>query len=218
MQPQDTLAEKLRPQVLWRQSQLFAGHEEKIHDKHVIELAPGHGLFSERILTDSPKTLTLIEADEQQAQLLRDFHAADPRVKVLSGDAHRTLTNDFGKVDTIVCAGLLYHTPHPLWLLENMARLSPRYILIDTACAPANMISARPELTNQHGYRQVVGPHAGLALLLPPEIYLSSMLSLGYKAVARVNTNPIPDSQVSGEAREILFGWQRCFSYWFEKI
>ena len=213
--PQDNIAPKLLPQILWRQKQLFHAQEDKFKDQNVVEIAPGHGLFSQAILQHAPKHLTLVEHDPHQSELLAHYFAADARVSVSTEDVHHALTEKLAPVDTIVCAGFLYHTPHPLWVLERMAALNPRYILIDTACSQNGTIYACVEPTNQHGYRQTNKPHAGVAIKLPPEVYLTCMNSLGYRPVEQLNTVSPPTEGLPPDATDILKGWQRCFSFWF---
>ena len=203
------------PQILWRQKQLFHAQEDKIKNLNVLEIAPGHGLFSRAILQHAPRHLTLIEHDPHQSELLAQHFARDSRVTVSNEDVHHALTDKLKPVDTIVCAGFLYHSPHPLWILERMAALNPRYILIDTACAPNEMIQVVPEPINQLGYRQTNSPHTGIALKLPAELYLTCMNSLGYRPIEQMNTLPPPTEGLSAEAAGILAGWQRCFSFWF---
>ena len=36
------------------------------------------------------------------------------------------------RIDVIICAGVLYHSAHPFWILEGIAHLAPRLVLIDT--------------------------------------------------------------------------------------
>ncbi len=213
--PENNIAPRLLPQILWRQKQLFQAQEEKFKDRNVLEIAPGHGLFSRAILQHDPKHLTLLEHDFHQSELLAQHFATDSRVTVTNDDVHHALTEKLKPVDTIVCAGFLYHTPHPLWILERMAALNPRYILIDTACSQNGAIYATVEPTNQYGYRQTQQPHAGIALKLPAEVYLSCMSSLGYRPIAQLNSLAPLTEGLTNESAEILLGWQRCFSFWF---
>ena len=53
---------------------------------NVIEIGPGLGILTERILGCEPRSLTLVELDRDLAARLRAEHADNPRVKIVESD------------------------------------------------------------------------------------------------------------------------------------
>ena len=220
MQPSDLIADRLRPQILWRKEQLF---QEKfkpfIEGKHILEIAPNHCLFTEKMLELGAKNISLVENNEKVFQLIESYFKNISEIKSYNKDIHFLLSELPKEFDTVICAGFLYHSPHPLWILEGIANLNPQYILIDTACSQTSQITVTPEINNEPGYRQVEDKSSGVALRLPPEMYFSIMSKLGYKAIAQVNqASPSSVANLTEEQQSILLGWNKTFSYWFERI
>jgi hypothetical protein len=219
MKPSELLPSRLLPQILWRREALFDGHEEFIKDKTILEIAPSHCLFTEKMLDLGAKEIELVEKDPEPVDLARKYFAEDKRIKIRDDDIHFSLPKLVPRFETIVCAGFLYHSPHPLWILEGMANLSPEYILIDTACSHTESASMVPEKANEQGFRQVDGANCGYALRLSPLAYMQIMKNLGYRPVAQLNQKePVIDPSWDEKQIEILNGWKYTFSYWFQKI
>jgi 16S rRNA (adenine1518-N6/adenine1519-N6)-dimethyltransferase len=52
----------------------------------VVEIGPGLGILTERILHHGVRSLTMVELDHLLAERLRETYAGDPRVKVIESD------------------------------------------------------------------------------------------------------------------------------------
>jgi len=61
----------------------------------VIEIGPGLGILTERILQRDVRSLTMVELDHALAERLRETHAGDSRVTVVESDFVKT---DFGSL------------------------------------------------------------------------------------------------------------------------
>ena len=218
MNPIDNLQINLVPQVKWRQSQLFHDAEKYLKNKNVLEIAPGHCLFTEKMLELGIDKIDLVENDPYQAEIIKKYYKETSKVNVILDDIHFALNKLTPIYDTVICAGFLYHSPHPLWILEGIANLKPKYILIDTACASFGNIISEVEPVNQIGYRFTERAHSGVAIRLSPELYIFCLSQLGYKPIAQLNQKMAPvDESSSDRQKEILNGWKHCFSYWFER-
>lgn len=95
----------------------------------VLEIGPLNGIHTPIILDKKPKSLTLVEYNEEcYKQLLNTF----PNCEIVYDDIFNYLnqTRDF---DTVVCCGVLYHLHHPFWLLELIAnKINPKNIILET--------------------------------------------------------------------------------------
>jgi len=56
-------------------------------------------------------------------------HALGSRVQFLDSDVHSLKFEELPVFDTTFCFGFLYHSRHPLWVLENLARVT-RHLFI----------------------------------------------------------------------------------------
>jgi hypothetical protein len=138
------------------------------------------------------------------------------RVEIVAGDLHHELRRRRpGAYDVIVCAGGLYHSAHPFWILEGMAALAPRLILVDTlnpGRRTALGIAAEPgALNNRHGQ----GPDCGVSLNLGDDAIDYTLDRLGYRRL-RTITKPAPPG--AGRPSAYLRGWRRSLSAWYERV
>ena len=57
-----------------------------IKNKNVVEIGPGKGALTEEILKKNPKTLTLIEKDDELSHQLKVRFSKDSSVKIINED------------------------------------------------------------------------------------------------------------------------------------
>ena len=65
-------------------------------DDSVVEIGPGLGILTERILNAGPRKLTLVEVDDRLAAVLAARFGGDARVKVLNRDFLMVTRSEFG--------------------------------------------------------------------------------------------------------------------------
>lgn len=218
MRPRDRLAPHLRPQIELRKDRLFAGADDMISGARVLEIAPNHCLFTEELLRKEAAHVTLVEYDRPQGEVIRATYEDHPRVTVVIEDIHTFLISEKTSFDVVVCAGFLYHTPHPLWILEGIARLRPKHILIDTAISRGPTPEVYPESSNIPGFRQSGSEKTcGLSLRLPKSIYLDALKALGYLPSLPVDQSPGDVTGLTPEQAGIVLGWSRTFSCWLSQ-
>lgn len=190
-----------------------------IKDKQILELAPSHCLFTEKMLELGAAKIDLIEKDPSVIKSASEYFSDEKKVRIINDDVHFALPKLLPRYETVICAGLLYHSPHPFWILESIANLSPKNVLIDTACSHTEDAELVPEEVNRPGHRQVDGVHCGVSLRLTPTQLMMVMKNLGYKPVSQLNQNaPVIDHHLTEEQIRILKAWSYTFSFWFEKI
>ena len=58
----------------------------KINNRNIIEIGPGKGALTDEILKQKPKTLTLIEKDENLSKNLQEKYSKNEFVKNITAD------------------------------------------------------------------------------------------------------------------------------------
>lgn len=218
MNPRDRIAPHLRPQIELRRKRLFENAGDILTGARVLEVAPNHCLFTEELLRLGAAHVTLVEFDQAQGEVIRDFYRGNSQVTVAIEDIHLHLFHSDAPVDVVVCAGLLYHTPHPLWILEGIARLKPKHVLLDTATSRGTAPEIYPEPTNLPGHRQYHSQETcGMALRLPKAVYHEAMKNLGYAPGLPIDQTPADVSQLTPEQAGIVLGWSGTLSTWYRR-
>lgn len=158
-------------------------------NKTVLEIAPFNGTHTATIESHKPKSITLVELNENAANQLR---ITFPQHTIIHDDIFFFLEKP-RKFDIVVCAGLLYHLHSPLYLLELIAnRISPQYMYIETYTR--NVPHTDIEDDNTKGARQLKPgwKSANISIKLPEEIITTALFNMGYKLIVRNITLPKP--------------------------
>lgn len=158
----------------------------------VLQLSGGH---SQKILSQKPKNIKIIEGNERVAKQEKSIDGVDTVVidDMMMALKHREL------FDIVICLGVLYHLHSPLHLLELIVNnCQPSKIILDCVLAPKNL-SFDTEIPNVAGSNQTrLGWRScNLNLVVPFLTYLQAMDQLGYelKKVDRIQVkNYFPKS------------------------
>jgi hypothetical protein len=197
-----------------RAAWLVDRHAAILAGASVLELGAHTGAMTARVVAHAGAT-TVVENSERCVALLRERFAE--RVTVLPGDAHRVLFSlPPGGFDVVLCAGILYHSAHPFLLLEGIATLAPRWVLIDTLNDDvehdaADLVTEVP--VNAINYRYNAGPDCGVALNLGSGLIVTVMRRLGYEVAHPVDKSAAPAPAGSDSA--YFERWRRSLSAWF---
>lgn len=154
-----------------------------IKNKNVLELAPYNGWFSVK-LKELVARLDLIELHQPAVDVLLKRFKQDifeKKINVYAEDIHLKLHQLAPVYDVILCCGFLYHTPHPFWILEGLAKLKPEFILIDTYCVGNNIQLKDAGRINDLGMRQSSNRSVTFNLNISQDILIKSMRDLGYE-------------------------------------
>jgi hypothetical protein len=204
---------------------LFNGIEasEVYLNKKVLELAPFMGWFSEEI-NKSCEQLDLIELHPTATNHLKELFKNEiisKKVNLYASDIHHKIFQLEPIYNLVTCCGFLYHTPHPFWIIEGIAKLRPQYILIDTYCCDHDVFLKDSGKINQYGMRQSRQLTVPYNLVISENVLLKSMEKLGYEIYLKVEKT---DSDISHlnlpeELTEMFTFWKKnSFSAWFKKI
>lgn len=181
--------------------------------KTVLELGPNTGVFSST-LAEYAKKLVIVESNPMCVEILKERLPAS--VKIYQEDFHHQLWKFTpGEFDIIVCAGVLYNSASPYFLLEAMAYLKPKKVLLDTLLAPTGsdigVYVTYP--LNYANYRYNKRPDSRVAILLSEIMIDRAMRDLGFTYQKRIETSDleIPTNRDSNYFQR----WKRSYSKWW---
>jgi hypothetical protein len=183
-------------QIIWdgavQRSELIADRSFGIlTDLKVLEIGFLNTLFSKKIL-EKTSDLTAIDLDPTAISYMAEMY---PQIKCMEYDMH-----EFVKIpeyyDAVVVYGVLYHSPCPLIILEDIANnIKPKFMLLETLWQGHNdrLIASAPEQINFPGSRWVGDKkHCGVALNISQILLEQVMPNLGYELVNKFTTGDIP--------------------------
>ena len=199
---------------LMRKKILIDNFIHEFEGRRVLELGPNAGAFSST-LAEYASELTVIENNEKCIPFLKE--RLPSHVKILQEDIHHYLWKlKPGDYDVIVCAGVLYHSASPFYILEAMAYLKPKKILIDSLLAPDGSDVALSLMypVNVNNYRYNAFPDSRMAILLGENMIDRAMRNLGY-------TEPLAISKSECElpvdkSSKYFDRWKVSYSKWWK--
>jgi len=210
------------------------GHEDKIQGKVVLEVAAGAGYVSENIIELQPAKFFM--TDYQGSGTFRYNPFKDkPNVYTPVIDILHDLP-DFYKnntVDTVICAGYLYHTAHPAWAIEQMLIGRPKWFYLETNSG--DKIGNYDVGANGYEELDANGNHSSYPGAMPYQLCLHEtiieqmVISLNYKISNTLTDKLIrsllykertPDFEKYplGEGGEGYYDfWKGTTGWWFER-
>jgi SAM-dependent methyltransferase len=155
-------------------SQIF----DVLRDQSVLELGPFDGWFTKEILTYTDR-VTCVELSRSACRVLCETFGNS--ITVVEEDFH-TAMKTVGKFDAVVVFGVLYHSPGPLLVLEDIANfVKPTYILLECwSTNPTGVHVDFDEIANTPGNRFAGAQDCGISLVLGKDILLTALSNLGY--------------------------------------
>jgi ubiquinone/menaquinone biosynthesis C-methylase UbiE len=121
----------------WRSELLLARNLEAIQNKKVLDIACHDGRFSYACLKLGAKHITGVEGRQplvdSAEKNLEALGFPKDKYNFICGDIFDKLTDfEEGDFDTILCLGFFYHTIRQIELLQQIRRLNPKYLILDT--------------------------------------------------------------------------------------
>jgi 2-polyprenyl-3-methyl-5-hydroxy-6-metoxy-1,4-benzoquinol methylase len=110
---------------------------EIIRDKSILDIASHDGRWSLAASKAGARHILGIEARQHlidhSFNNMRMYGVPDGKVDFLLGDVFKVI-NDLepGRFDTVFCLGFFYHTLYHMELLNQIARLNPKHLILDT--------------------------------------------------------------------------------------
>jgi SAM-dependent methyltransferase len=131
---------------------LIESNSAIIDDKSVLDIASRDGRWSFAAYKAGARHVIGIEAREHPVKLaqenLREYGVPAGAVHFLLGDVFVELDRiEPSTIETVFCIGFLHHTAHHMLLLNKIARLKPKYVILDTKVSwdPRSVIEIRRE-------------------------------------------------------------------------
>jgi len=154
-----------------------------VKNKTTLEVGCFDGYISSVIAEHSPSLLILLEPGQRY---LNTASAALPNTnhRAICGDMHLDL-NRVGKVDVALLLGVIYHSPAPLHVLEQLVtHCDPDHVVVDN---PGNLFEWVHETHNVPGNRHTLDNYksCGITSRINDEILTTAMHNLGYTLVWR---------------------------------
>lgn len=197
-----------------RRQRLIDDFEELFRGSSVLELGAHTGGLTQSIVGYA-KSITVIENNPHCIPVLEAKFSGS--VELVHDDMHHALWRlPRRRFDLVVCAGVLYHSAHPFSLLEAMAYLEPRLILIDTMNHGVDDVRVVPTvMTNSLNYRYNRYPDCGFSIVLGDTVIEGAMSRLGYKDMERIAKDTV--SIAPDRDSEYFRAWRRGFAAWFRR-
>lgn len=188
----------------------------RFRDALVLDLAAHTGDLTAPIAALA-REVVAVERNPACVRLLRERFAGS-NVTIRESDVHRALWDlEPGAFDVVFCAGFLYHSAHPFMVLEGIARLRPRTVLIDTLnddVPPLSLSIVEERELNRYNYRYSEEPDCGLSLVLGSGMVDGVMARLGYGVAERVEKE---DLEIPAEKDSDYFHrWKQSLSCWYD--
>jgi 2-polyprenyl-3-methyl-5-hydroxy-6-metoxy-1,4-benzoquinol methylase len=197
-----------------RRQRLIDDFEGLFRGSAVLELGAHIGGLTQSIVRYA-KSVTVLENNPRCIPVLEAKFSG--QVDLVHDDMHRALWRLPRRgFDLIVCAGVLYHSAHPFWLLEAMAQLEPRLILIDTMNHGVDGVRVVSKvMTNSLNYRYNNSPDCGFSMVLGDTLIEGAMGRLGYKHMERIAKDTVPIAP--DRDSEFFRDWRGGFAAWFRR-
>jgi len=121
----------------WRCEMLLTRNQAVLENRRVLDLASHDGRFSYACLRLGARSVTGVEGRPHLVanarENLKKLGFDDARFRFESGDMFEWLPRfEPGEFDVILCFGFLYHTIRQVEFFQQMERLRPRHLILDT--------------------------------------------------------------------------------------
>lgn len=122
--------------VMYFWTPLLQQHPAIFQGARVLDLGANAGFWTLRALAAGASHVTAVEARDlhiAQAQpVFGQAHVSAEQVRLIQANFHDLEWNDLKSMDLVLLLGILYHVMKPFELLERVAALRPKLIIIDT--------------------------------------------------------------------------------------
>jgi SAM-dependent methyltransferase len=119
----------------WRCEFILSRNKHEIEGKRILDLTSNNGKFSYACAKLGAKSVTGVEVRENLIEQSTANTAEEfgDTCSFIQGDLFEYLpTVEPGQFDTILCLGFFYHTTRQIEFMEQMRRINPACLIIDT--------------------------------------------------------------------------------------
>lgn len=160
-----------------------------VNGRSIMEIGPQFGWHTVLTLNNNPKSITLIENDNNMVAILKQTLSLDSNsnVNIIHDDVFHQLAINDTTYDIVICCGVLYHFHSPLYLLELIAnQCKPEIIILEYP--HVNQSKEDPEITSEPEEINVLSERwvnpgwipIRLKIVMHTNLLIQSMNQLGY--------------------------------------
>jgi len=116
---------------------LIENNKNLIFNNSILDIACHDGTWSFASIMNGAKFVCGIEGRENLVKNanknFQNFEISKDKYQFVHGDIHHEITKiPSNKFQVVFCFGFFYHTIHHMFLLEEIKRLNPKYLILDT--------------------------------------------------------------------------------------
>jgi 16S rRNA G966 N2-methylase RsmD len=120
-----------------RYDAIIAANQAQIHGQRLLDIASHDGRWSFAALKSGAAHVLGIEGRPELVENananMRRYGIEPHRYRFVVGDIHEHIAKlEPNSIDTVLCLGFFYHTPHHCYLLSQIKRLNPHWLILDT--------------------------------------------------------------------------------------
>jgi len=124
-----------------RYTALIENNKKLILDSSVLDMACHDGTWSFAAIKNNAKYCLGIEGRphliDNAHRIFEKYEIPNEKYSFKIGDIHEEIKKlPANKFDLVFCFGFFYHTCHHLFLLSEIKRLNPKYLILDTTISP----------------------------------------------------------------------------------
>lgn len=150
---------------------------DAIRGLSTLELGSFTGEYFTPKLVEYSSSVTCIELYSDAVTTLKKNFKNN--ITVVQEDFHDAVKT-VGEFDAVVLYGVLYHSPSPLKLIEDIANyIKPKVILLETQ-HEMYTTSMADEIDNAPGMRQSKFKTCGISLIMGTDVFKKALANLGY--------------------------------------
>ncbi len=157
--------ERNEKRLLERQKRIIDANLDAIDGKAVFDLAANNGRWSYAAIAAGASKVVSIEGRENRADEARAFFkkiGISDQVDVNVGEMHNWLfENSNLRVDTVFCLGIYYHIMNHYMLLQQLAALQPKTMIVDSGFVRSFRNSVHVQCEDPNLHRNALKVHDG---------------------------------------------------------
>lgn len=114
-----------------------------IHENSVLDLGSHDGRWSFAAIKNGAKHVIGIEGRsfhvEKAKKNMKNYGVPEEQYTFIVGDVHSEINKiPTGSIDIVFCFGFFYHTMEHIFLLDQIKRINPKYLILDTSISDHN--------------------------------------------------------------------------------
>ena len=124
---------------------LIENNKDLIQDQSILDIASHDGRWSFAAIKNGARQVLGIEGRkdlvDKAINNMKKYEIPEDKYEFIVGDIHeeiKTIKSDI--IDVVFCFGFFYHTIHHMYLLSEIKRLNPKYLILDTVISTSDSV------------------------------------------------------------------------------